>query len=111
MLDARLKIKLDERLARFHELEAKLADPEIGANPNIGDIMREVCQACNNSLAAEHECGIEDASHSWSAQRTLHATRCSARRTPCAGVFGGNGVECMGDFQVENAGCRPCRSG
>lgn len=41
MLDAKVKAKLDERLARFRELDAKLADPAIGADPQIGDYMRE----------------------------------------------------------------------
>ncbi len=41
MLDAKVKTKLDERLARFHELDAKLADPAIGSDPQIGDYMRE----------------------------------------------------------------------
>ncbi|MCC8115960.1 MAG: peptide chain release factor 1, partial [Planctomycetes bacterium] len=41
MLDAKVKSKLDERLARFQELDAKLADPAVGADPSIGDYMRE----------------------------------------------------------------------
>ncbi len=41
MLDPKVKTKLDERLARFNELDAKLADPAIGADPQIGDYMRE----------------------------------------------------------------------
>ncbi len=41
MLDAKVKAKLDDRLARFKELDAKLADPAVGADPQIGDYMRE----------------------------------------------------------------------
>ncbi len=41
MLDQKVQEKLDERLARFKELDAKLADPAIGSDPSIGDIMRE----------------------------------------------------------------------
>ncbi len=41
MLDPKVKTKLDERLARFQELDAILADPAVGADPNIGDYMRE----------------------------------------------------------------------
>ncbi len=42
MLDKRLKVKLDERLARFKDLEAKLSDPAvIGGDPKYPDYMRE----------------------------------------------------------------------
>lgn len=41
MLDGKVKSKLDERLARFRELDAKLADPAVGSDPQIGDYMRE----------------------------------------------------------------------
>ncbi len=41
MLDAKVKSKLDDRLSRFKELDAKLADPSVGADPQIGDYMRE----------------------------------------------------------------------
>ena len=41
MLDTKVKSKLDERLVRFKELDAKLADPAVGADPQIGDYMRE----------------------------------------------------------------------
>ncbi len=41
MLDPKVKAKLDERLARFNELDAKLADPSVGSDPAIGDYMRE----------------------------------------------------------------------
>ncbi len=42
MLDVRLKQKLDQRLARFKELEAKLSDPAvIGGDPHYPDYMRE----------------------------------------------------------------------
>ena len=41
MLDARIKAKLDSRLARFRDLDARLADPEIGADPHLVDYMRE----------------------------------------------------------------------
>lgn len=41
MLDLKVQEKLNERLARFKELDAKLADPAIGSDPSIGDIMRE----------------------------------------------------------------------
>ncbi|MCD8138936.1 MAG: peptide chain release factor 1 [Planctomycetaceae bacterium] len=41
MLDGKVKSKLDERLDRFNELDAKLADPSVGSDPQIGDYMRE----------------------------------------------------------------------
>ncbi len=41
MLDAKVKEKLDDRLVRFQELDRKLADPAVGADPQIGDYMRE----------------------------------------------------------------------
>ena len=41
MLDIKVKSKLDERLMRFYELDAKLADPAVGADPHIADYMRE----------------------------------------------------------------------
>jgi len=41
MLDPTVKTKLDDRLVRFHELDAKLADPAIGSDPQIADYMRE----------------------------------------------------------------------
>ncbi len=41
MLDEKVKEKLDERLARFAALDAKLADPAVGSDPQIGDYMRE----------------------------------------------------------------------
>ena len=41
MLDPKVKSRLDERLSRFNELDAKLADPGVGADPQIGDYMRE----------------------------------------------------------------------
>ncbi len=41
MLDPKVKQKLDDRLARFKELDAKLSDPGIGADPHIADYMRE----------------------------------------------------------------------
>ncbi|MCD8350122.1 MAG: peptide chain release factor 1 [Planctomycetaceae bacterium] len=41
MLDVKVKSKLDERLDRFNELDAKLADPSVGSDPQIGDYMRE----------------------------------------------------------------------
>ncbi len=41
MLDSNFKTKLDERLARFEELEKKLQDPTVGSDPRIGDYMRE----------------------------------------------------------------------
>ena len=41
MLDERLQARLDERLARFEELEAKLQDPSVGSDPRIGEYLRE----------------------------------------------------------------------
>lgn len=41
MLDAVLTSKLDERLARFDELEAMLNDPAVPAQPNYPDLLRE----------------------------------------------------------------------
>ncbi len=41
MLDQKVQEKLDERLARFKELDAMLSDPAIGSDPSIGDYMRE----------------------------------------------------------------------
>ncbi len=41
MLDTKVKEKLDDRLVRFQELDRKLADPAVGADPQIGDYMRE----------------------------------------------------------------------
>ncbi len=41
MLDVKVRSKLDERLDRFNELDAKLADPSVGSDPQIGDYMRE----------------------------------------------------------------------
>ncbi|MCC8190665.1 MAG: peptide chain release factor 1 [Planctomycetes bacterium] len=41
MLDPKVKSRLDERLARFRELDARLAAPDVGADPQIGDYMRE----------------------------------------------------------------------
>ncbi len=61
MLDQKVKAKLDDRLARFRELDAKLADPAIGADPQIGDYMRErgtlakSMDLYRNYLAAEKE--------------------------------------------------------
>ncbi len=41
MLDPKTREKLDDRLARFTELDRKLADPAVGSDPQIGDYMRE----------------------------------------------------------------------
>ncbi|MDR1519307.1 MAG: peptide chain release factor 1 [Planctomycetota bacterium] len=41
MLDQKAKNKLDVRLARFRKLDAKLADPAVGSDPQIGEYMRE----------------------------------------------------------------------
>ncbi|MDR3077701.1 MAG: PCRF domain-containing protein, partial [Planctomycetota bacterium] len=41
MLDSKTRAKLDSRLARFRELDAKLADPLVGSDPQIGEYMRE----------------------------------------------------------------------
>lgn len=41
MLDQKVRNKLNDRLERFRQLDAKLADPAIGADPQIGDYMRE----------------------------------------------------------------------
>ena len=41
MLDPKVRNRLDDRLARFRALDARLADPAVGSDPRIGDYMRE----------------------------------------------------------------------
>ena len=63
MLDAKVKSKLNDRLTRFRELDAKLADPAIGADPHIADYMRErgtlakSMEVYQNYLATDQELG------------------------------------------------------
>jgi peptide chain release factor 1 len=61
MLDRKARSKLDSRLARLRELDARLSDPAVGSDPQIGEYMRErgalakPMQLYQDYLAAEKE--------------------------------------------------------